>query len=207
MRASAEILRAESPSALAKAKKIVEHGGIIAYPTETFYGLGADPYNEDAVTRLFELKGRGFDKPISILVKDEIMLQQVMAGIPPAAEELIRRFWPGPLTIIFHAPPALPRLLTAGTDKIGVRVSSNPSTQKLLDIIDRPITTTSANPSGKVSPVTAEEIAGYFDDTLDLILDGGQLPGRLGSTVVDVTGDGVLVIRQGEIPTEKILKG
>ncbi|MCP3676078.1 MAG: threonylcarbamoyl-AMP synthase [Deltaproteobacteria bacterium] len=200
-----ELLKAASPAALAKAKEVVAQGGIIAYPTETFYGLGADPYNEDAVKRLFELKGRGFDKPISILVKDEIMLQQVVAGIPSAAEELIMRFWPGPLTIIFQAPLALPPLLTAGTGKIGVRVSSNPSTQTLLETIDRPITTTSANPAGKVSPVTAEEGVSYFDNNLDLILDGGQLPGRLGSTIVDVTGGNVVVLREGEIPGEKVI--
>jgi L-threonylcarbamoyladenylate synthase len=201
-----EVLKADSPEALAKAKEIIEQGGIIAYPTETFYGLGVDPYNEDAVKRLFHLKGRGFDKPVSILVKDKAMLRQVVTAIPPAAENLIRRFWPGPLTIIFQASSQLPALLTAGTGKIGVRISGNPITQKLLDTIDRPLTTTSANPSGRMSSVTAEEVAGYFDNNLDLILDGGELPGRLGSTVVDVTGDGVLVVRQGEIPTEKILK-
>jgi L-threonylcarbamoyladenylate synthase len=200
-----EVLKADSPEALAKAKEIIEQGGIIAYPTETFYGLGVDPYNEDAVKRLFHLKGRGFDKPVSILVKDKAMLRQVVTAIPPAAENLIRRFWPGPLTIIFQASSQLPALLTAGTGKIGVRISGNPITQKLLDTIDRPLTTTSANPSGRMSSVTAEEVAGYFDNNLDLILDGGELPGRLGSTVVDVTGDGVLVVRQGEIPTEKIL--
>ena len=200
-------MKADAPAALAEAKEIVEEGGIIAYPTETFYGLGVDPYNEEAVKRLFELKGRGFDKPISILVKDEVMLQQVVTDIPPVAERLIRQFWPGPLTIIFQASPQLPRLLTADTGKIGVRVSSNPITEKLLYAIGSPITTTSANPSGKKSPVTAGEVAGYFGDNLDLILDGGELPGRLGSTVVDVTCETVMVIREGEIPEERIIKG
>jgi L-threonylcarbamoyladenylate synthase len=207
LREDVEVLKADSPAALAKAKEIIVQGGIIAYPTETFYGLGADPYNKDAVKRLFKLKGRGFDNPISILVKDEAALQQVVTAVPTAAEGLIRQFWPGPLTIIFQASPQLPLLLTAGTGKIGVRVSGNPYAQKLLDTIDRPLTTTSANPTGKVSPVTAEEVAGYFDNNLDLILDGGQLPGRLGSTVVDVTGGKVVIVREGEIPGEKIING
>jgi len=207
LRGGVEVLKADSPAALAVAKAIVEQGGIIAYPTETFYGLGVDPYNEDAVKRLFELKGRGFDKPISLLVKDEAMLQQVAADIPPVARELIGRFWPGPLTIIFKASPQLPPLLTASTGKIGVRVSGNPTTQKLLDAIERPITTTSANPTGRKSPVTAGEVAGYFNGNLDLILDGGELPGRLGSTVVDVTGGRAVILREGEIGAEKIING
>ncbi|MFQ5586811.1 MAG: L-threonylcarbamoyladenylate synthase [Thermodesulfobacteriota bacterium] len=201
-----EVLKADAPEALAQAKKIVEQGGIIAYPTETFYGLGADPYNEDAVKRLFALKGRGFDKPISILAKDQAILRQVVTAVPPAAEGLIKQFWPGPLTIVFRASHQLPALLTAGTGKVGVRVSSNPITQKLLDTIDRPLTTTSANPTGKKSPVTAEEVADYFDDCLDLILDGGRLSGRLGSTVVDVTGGKAVVLREGEIPGEMVAK-
>ncbi|MFQ5328487.1 MAG: L-threonylcarbamoyladenylate synthase [Thermodesulfobacteriota bacterium] len=202
-----DLLKADSPAALAKAKAIVEQGGIIAYPTETFYGLGVNPYNENAVKRLFHLKGRDFDKPISILVKDAVMLQQVAADIPPVARKFIRQFWPGPLTIILQASPQIPPLLTASTGKIGVRVSDNPTTQKLLDTIDRPLTTTSANPTGRISPVMAEEVAGYFDDNLDLILDGGQLPGRLGSTVVDVTGGTVVIVREGEIAAEKNLNG
>ncbi len=197
-----EVLKAGSSAALARAKEIIEKGGIIAYPTETFYGLGANPYNEDAVKRLFELKGRGFDKPISILVKDEAMLGQVVADVPPVAENLIKRFWPGPLTIIFNVAPEIPELLTAGTGKIGVRISSSPIAERLLDTIDSPITATSANPSGKKSPITANEVVNHFGGRLDLILDGGRLSGRLGSTVVDITGGGIELVRDGEIPEE-----
>jgi L-threonylcarbamoyladenylate synthase len=200
-----EVLKAGSSAALARAKEIIEKGGVIAYPTETFYGLGVDPYNEEAVKRLFELKGRGFDKPISILVKDVAMLRQVVAAdIPPIAEDLINRFWPGPLTIVFKASPSLPELLTAGTGKIGVRISSSRIAERLLDTIDSPITATSANPSGKESPRTADEVVNYFDDRLDLVLDAGRLSGRLGSTVVDITRGGIEVIRDGEIPAETI---
>ena len=178
---------------------VFKKGGIIAYPTETFYGLGADPFNESAVKKLFQLKGRGFDKPVSILIKDKNMLLTVVEEIPPAAEKLIKKFWPGPLTIIFKAKKIVPSVLTGYTGKIGVRISSNPITQKLLGTIDSPITTTSANPSGKKSPVTTKEVKDYFGDKIDLIIDGGLLSGKLGSTIVDVTERELRVIREGEI--------
>ena len=181
-----------------------KRGGIIAYPTETFYGLGVDPFNETAIKRLFELKGRDSDKPISILVKDTKMLLTVVEEIPPLAEKLIKRFWPGPLTIVFKAKKTISLALTANTGKIGVRISGNQIAQKLLETIDSPITTTSANPSGKKSPVTASEVIGYFGDKIDLILDGGMLYGKLGSTIVDVTEGDLKVIRQGEISVEQL---
>src|SRR3990170_3079771 len=166
---------------------VFKKGGIIAYPTETFYGLGVDPFNETAVKKLFNLKGREADKPISILVKDKKMLAEVAEEIPLSAEKLIKKFWPGPLTIILKAKKSIPITLRAGTGTIAVRISSNTITQKLLEAIDSPITTTSANPSGKKSPVTASEVMNYFKNKVDLILDGGVLSGKLGSTIVDVT--------------------
>lgn len=183
---------------------VFKKGGIVAYPTETFYGLGVDPFNESAVKKLFQLKGRGFDKPISILVKDKNMLSEITEEVPPSAERLIKKFWPGPLTIIFKAKKTIPAIITGNTGKIGVRISGNPITQRLLAEIDFPITTTSANPSGKKSPVTASEVAGYFGDKIDLLIDGGILSGRLGSTIVDVTEGDLKVIRDGEISQKLI---
>src|SRR3989338_241328 len=112
---------------------VFKKGGIIAYPTETFYGLGVDPFNETAVKKLFNLKGREADKPISILVKDKKMLAEVAEEIPLSAEKLIKKFWPGPLTIILKAKKSIPITLRAGTGTIAVRISSNTITQKLLD--------------------------------------------------------------------------
>lgn len=202
------LLKAEtlSGSDWKRVRDIFKKGGIIAYPTETFYGLGVDPFNESAVNKLFKLKGRGFDKPISILVKDKNMLLAVVEEIPPAAEKLIKKFWPGPLTIIFKAKKTVPSAITGNTGKIAVRISSNPITQKLLEIIDSPITTTSANSSGKKSPVTAKEVKDYFGDKIDLIIDGGLLSGNLGSTIVDVTEEELKVIREGEIPVQTIFE-
>ncbi len=185
---------------------IFKRGGIIAYPTETFYGLGVDPFNEAAVNKLFKLKDRDPDKPISILIKDKKMLLEVVEEIPSSAEILRKKFWPGPLTIIFKAKKTIPSVITGNTGKIAVRISCNPITQKLLEIIDSPITTTSANPSGKKSPVTAGEVANYFGDKIDLIIDGGLLSGKLGSTIVDATEEKLKVIREGEIPVKSVFK-
>lgn len=185
---------------------VFKKGGIIAYPTETFYGLGVDPFNESAIKKLFVLKGRDPDKPISILVKDKNMLLAVVEEIPPAAEKLIKKFWPGPLTIIFKAKKTVPSAITGNTGKIAVRISSNPITQKLLEIIDSPITTTSANPSGKKSPVIVKEVKDYFGDKIDLLIDGGLLSGKLGSTIVDTTERELKITRQGEIPAKTVFE-
>ncbi len=201
-----EILKADSPEALVKARNIIRSGGIIAYPTETFYGLGVDPYNEEAIKRLFALKRRTSDKPVSILVRDTKMLAHVVMEAPPAAEGLIKRFWPGPLTILFRSTSRIPPILTGGTGKIGVRIAGNPQTMKLLEVVDLPITTTSANPSGSKPPLTAKEVANYFDGHVELIMDGGRLSGELGSTVVDITEGGLEIIREGEIPTTVLLE-
>jgi|SRR3972149_2599708 len=193
-----------SGSGWKRVRDIFKKSGMIAYPTETFYGLGVDPFNEIAIKKLFALKGREFDKPVSILIKDKKMLLTVVEEISPLAEKLIKKFWPGPLTIIFKAKKSIPSILTGGTGKIGVRISNNPIAQKLLEEIDSPITTTSANPSGEKSPVTANKVMGYFGNKIDLILDGGMLYGKLGSTVVDVTEGELIVIREGEISVEAI---
>ena len=194
-----------SQSVWKQALDIFKRGGVIAYPTETFYGLGVDPFNEAAVDKLFKLKGRDPDKPISILIKDKKMLFEIVEEIPSSAEILRKRFWPGPLTIIFKAKKTIPSVITGNTGKIGVRISCNLITQKLLEIIDSPITTTSANPSGKKSPLTAGEVADYFGDKIDLIIDGGLLSGKLGSTIVDATEEKLKVIREGEIPVKTVL--
>lgn len=194
-----------SGSGWKQVRDIFKEGGMIAYPTETFYGIGVDPFNKSAVNRLFKLKGRSHDKPISILIKDKKMLLEVVEDIPLSAKILIKRFWPGPLTIIFNAKKTIPSVITGNTGKIGVRISSNPITRKLLEEIDSPITTTSANPSGKKSPATSEEVVDYFGDKIDLILDGGLLSGKLGSTIVDTTEKELKMIREGEIPVKTVL--
>lgn len=204
--------KSEKPLILAGASGLKEspgifmRGGIIAYPTETFYGLGVDPFNKEAVERLFELKGRSEKSPVSLIIKDTDMLKRVAQEVPERAEVLMKKFWPGPLTIVFKARSTVPERLVAHTGKIGVRVSSSPEAMKLVEALDSPITATSANPSGRTPPASPAEVIEYFNGSIDLLIDGGRLPGRAGSTVVDITGDKTVILREGEIPGELVFK-
>jgi L-threonylcarbamoyladenylate synthase len=194
----------KAASSLDAAVKAVREGGIIAYPTETFYGLGVDAFNTAAVERLVKLKARPGGKPISIIIKDACVLKTVVSEVPPAATELIRRFWPGPLTIVFKAVDRLPGALTGSNATIGVRVSAHPTAARLAAELSVPLTATSANPSGEEPPVTPEEVLSYFGKTLDVLIDGGRLPGRLASTVVDVTGAEAKILRAGAIDEHEL---
>lgn len=193
-------------AALDEALRAFKGGGVIAYPTETFYGLCVDPFNKEAVEKLFTLKGRSPKSPISVIISDVSMLNEIAAGVTPSADALMKRFWPGPLTIIFKASSKVPPELLGSTGKIGVRVSGSPVARRLSETLSSPITATSANPTGKSPPNSPEEVIGYFNGTIDILIDGGRLPGRSGSTVVDASGEGIRIVREGEVPTEDILK-
>lgn len=192
---------------LERAADVIRSGGIAAYPTETFYGLGVDPFNDRAVRRLFLLKGRSPDKPVPLVVKNRAMLEMVAARIPPLAERLIKKFWPGPLTIIFEAKKNLPEIVTAGTGRVGVRISSAGVVERLFAVLEVPLTATSANPSSKKPAVSAPEVMDYFNGRLDLVIDGGGTPGGMGSTIVDVTGGEIVLVREGVIPFSEIRAG
>jgi L-threonylcarbamoyladenylate synthase len=196
------IIKASSP--LAPAIKILSEGGIIAYPTETFYGLGVDAFNAAAVERLVRLKARPGGKPISIIIKDACVLKTVAREVPAVATRLIERFWPGPLTIVFKAVDRLPGALTGENATIGVRVSADPTAGRLAAELSMPITATSANPSAAEPPVTAEEVLSYFRESIDAIIDGGRLPGEMASTVVDVTDGDVRILRAGVIGAQEL---
>ena len=183
-------------------KEVFKRGGIIAYPTETFYGLGADPFNEDALERLFELKGRPRGKPILVVIREVSELTLLAADIPDVATSLIKRYWPGPLTLVFRAKEGLSELLTGGTGKIGVRLSSSPVTQRLVEILRSPITSTSANPSGMSPARDYKEVLEYFDDAVDVVIKAERLSADQPSTVVDVTAEKPVVIREGVIKIE-----
>lgn len=199
-----------APEVLARVASALRQGSVVAYPTETLYGLGVDPLQEEALKRLYQLKGRPTGMPVSILVRDVPMLEEVAQELPGPALRLIEAFLPGPLTLVLPARPHLPLLLTAGTGKVGVRISAHPLMEHLFSEYPSPITTTSANPTGKPNARDAKKILSYFPRGIECILDAGPVPGGIGSTVVDVTGERPEVLRKGAISAKEIseaLKG
>ena len=193
--------RAEAVAAAAAALK---RGEVIVFPTETLYGLGADALDSGAVEKVFQLKGRDSQNPIPVLVADREMLYCLVADVPPLAEKLIARFWPGPLTIVLPARGDIPRPLVSASGGIGVRISSQVIATRLVEALGRPLTATSANPSGRPAARTAQEAKDYFSDRIDIYVDGGPLASKTGSTVVEIRGDGLSIIRAGEIARSQL---
>jgi L-threonylcarbamoyladenylate synthase len=195
---------ARPDQAYSQCRDVVAKGGIIAYPTDTFYGLGADPGNPAAVRRLFEIKGRRTDQPILLLLSDAGEVNNWAAGVTPQASVLMNRFWPGPLTLVFKAKAGVLPELTAGTGTIGLRVPGNGLTLDLLRSLGGVLTGTSANLSGRPSLRTAREAAEALGPLVDLVLDGGETTGGKPSTVVDVSADAPRVLREGAVPSRDI---
>jgi L-threonylcarbamoyladenylate synthase len=190
---------------LAEAEKILRAGGVIAFPTETFYGLGADANQEEAVEKIFRLKGRAVQNPISVIVYTDREVIPLVEELPAMAQILMRTFWPGALTLVFTASPTVLPRLTAGTGKIGIRVSSHPVARLIARRLAGPLTATSANLSGGPECSTADEVHRAFRDSLDAIIDGGTTAGGLGSTVLDVTVSPPLILREGVVSRSDIL--
>jgi L-threonylcarbamoyladenylate synthase len=195
---SGKVLKADSRGIEKASQKILE-GGVVAFPTETFYGLGADALELEALRKVFQIKGREENKPLLLLVADRTWLPGLVKKIPPVAEQLIERFWPGPLTLVFEASPNLPSILTAHTGQIGLRISSHPVAQALVQAVGRAITATSANVTGQPSASLASEVFQTLGKQVDAILDGGKTAGGLGSTVLDVCGALPKILRQGAV--------
>jgi L-threonylcarbamoyladenylate synthase len=181
-----------------KILSFLRKGGVIAFPTDTAYGLGADPFNESAVREIFEIKRRPETKPILLLV-NSIPMAETVAKLPPQALTLAARFWPGPLTMILPAAATVPDLLTAGTGSIGVRLPQSPFAQRLLAALGHPITATSANLTGNPAAVTVGELVDQLGSRLKIVIDGGTLPVAGGSTIVDLTGRTPVVLRPGPV--------
>jgi len=195
------------PLVVSEVVRLLKTGSVIAYPTDTFYGLGADIYNKDAIDRIYSIKNRRSDKPIIILISDKKMLRHLIANgqMSHIAERLTDTFWPGPLTLVFNASDAVPALLTANTGKIGIRLPDNELCRLLIEELKHPITATSANISGEGSIDNPADVAKSLGDTIDVLVDGGKTKGGCTSTVVDVTNDEPVVLREGVIPNSVIL--
>jgi len=177
----------------------LKRGEVIVFPTETLYGLGADALNRAAVERVFQLKGRDAANPISVLVADRTMLSTIVDQVPPLAEKLIAQFWPGPLTVVLPAKKDLCKHLMNASGGVGVRISSAPIATQLVRELGKPVTATSANPSGKTPARKIEQARAYFSGAIRVFMDGGELHSNVGSTVAEISGDSVRVIREGEI--------
>ena len=182
-----------------RAAQIVSAGGVIAFRTDTFYGLGADPFNAAAVAKVRELKGREENKPILLLLADASVADRFIADRSKAFEEVARKFWPGPLTIVGVAVADLPPEVTAGTGTVGVRVPADESVRELVRECGGALTATSANPSGREPARTAKQVTDYFGDRVDLVIDGGEVTATEASTVLDVITSPPRIIREGAI--------
>jgi len=189
---------------LTRAAEILAGGGIIAYPTETFYGLGADATNEKAIQKIFAIKGRDFKNPISLIVGRPEEIYPLVKNVPENAKKLMSALWPGALTIVFSASNKISPLLTAGSGKIGLRVSSHPLAGKIAQKIKAPLTATSANLTGSPECSKAAEVIKQIGDKIDAIIDWGKTAGGKASTVIDVTFDPPIIIREGAISRKKI---
>lgn len=198
--------RSSKPELFSRAVTAIRQGEVIVFPTETFYGLGADALNSAAVEKVVSLKGRNLENPIAVVIADREMLKEVVAEVPPAALRLMERFWPGPLTLVLPAKKTLPAPLLNSSGGIGIRISSHPAATRLARELGRPLTATSANPSGKKPARTVAEAIGYFSGHVEIFLDGGRLGGTKGSTVVEIVGDRLKIIREGEIRSQDLEK-
>ena len=188
-----------SLTALKKAVDVLLKGGLVAFPTETFYGLGANALDPKAFGRVYAIKGRREDKPLLVLVDSVRMVETLVEEISPTALVLMTRYWPGPLTLVLKAIRGLPPHLTAGTGTIGVRFPGHPVAFGLVRAAGFPVTAPSANPSGAKPPTTAAKVLQAFDGKIDLVLDGGATKGDLPSTVLDVTVAPPRILRKGAL--------
>jgi len=186
----------------------LQQGGIVAYPTETFYGLAVDPKQEQAIASLYDLKRRIEGKALSLLVPDLSILRGLVSSIPAPYEQLISSFWPGPLTLIFPAASTVSPAITGGSATVAVRISSHPVAQKLCELFGRALTATSANLSGVEALVNAAAVKDLWGNAIGYVLDGGETPGGLGSTLLECIPhkQDCRIIREGVIPIAEIRK-
>jgi L-threonylcarbamoyladenylate synthase len=184
--------------AIDQAVSALQRGGVVGFPTETFYGLGAAMASEEAVARIFRVKGRPESKPLLLLV-ESVAMAEAVAEVSETARTFMARYWPGALTLVLRARPAVPMLVTAGTGTVGVRHSAHPVAAALVRRLEGPVTAPSANRSGAVPPVTAKEVLDAFAGEIEVLIDGGPTAGGLPSTVLDLTVSPPRVRRQGAV--------
>lgn len=199
------VILKHSDQVLIRAASVITRGSVIAFRTDTFYGLGADPFNPAAVQKIKELKGREDHKPILIVISDEDQVARFIDEPSNAFTQLAKAFWPGPLTLIGKADSALPPEITAGTKTVGIRLPNDDRVRALVRACGGALTATSANPSNATPAGTAKEVENYFRDSIELIIDDGDAKTDRPSTVVDVSGAEPKLIREGMVAWTEIL--
>ncbi len=199
-----QILPSADTEAFAHAVRLLRAGKVIAFPTDTVYGVGANGFDANAIEQLFVVKSRERGKAIPYLLAKPGDLKLVAREIPRAAQLLAEKFWPGALTLVVPATNRVPKILIAGGESVAVRVPNHPTTRTLIDSLGVPLAATSANISGESDPANAPEVMAQLNGRIPLILDGGATKGNLPSTVVDVTQDPPRILRVGVIGREQI---
>ncbi len=192
-----------TPENLDRAAALLRDGAVVAFPTETVYGLGANAFDPRAVARIFEIKARPAFDPLIVHVADEASLERVAAGVPSQARILIENFWPGPLTLVLRKRAEVPDLVTAGLPTVAVRMPAHPIARALIERAGAPLAAPSANPFGYLSPTRADHVARMLGERVDLIVDGGPSEHGVESTIVMLEPQPTL-LRPGAIPTEAI---
>ena len=192
------------PEMINEAAAIIRQGGVVVFPTRCLYGLGADAFDSAAIDRVVRIKQRPADNPILVLIDSQRRLKDLVAHIPPASEVLMRAFWPGRLTLVFEAQKTLPQQLTAGSQKIGVRVPGHTVAVSLVKKVGSPITGTSANVSGHPGCNRVADLNPQISTQVDMTLDGGTLKSGVGSTVIDVTVNPPRILREGQVSADQI---
>ena len=187
-----------------KAAELIKRGGVVAFPTETVYGLGADAFNPLAVARIFEIKSRPFFDPLIVHVAGPQGLARLVLEVPPRAERLIERFWPGPLTVVLFKKEEVPEIVTAGLPTVAVRMPNHSMALRLIEESHCPIAAPSANLFGYLSPTTAGHVREQLGDRADLILDGGPCPVGVESTILSFAGERTELLRPGGVTLEEI---
>jgi len=188
------------------AGSIIKNGGLVAFPTETVYGLGANALNPRAVAKIFEVKNRPTFDPLIVHISKVEWLEKLTKEVDERAFKLIERFWPGPLTLVLYKSPIVPDIVTAGLPTVAIRMPSHPVAIALIESAETPISAPSANPFGYISPTTAEHVEKQLGDKIDLILDGGKCPIGIESTVLSLINEEPEILRPGGLPIEEIEK-
>lgn len=204
------VIRADEPGAIEEAARVLAAGGLVVFPTDTVYGIGAAVDQPEAVARLYVAKGRPLDRPIPVLIADLGQLERLASVVTESVRRLAERFWPGALTIVMPAQPWLPPEIVRDTGAVGLRMPDHPVALAVLRAAGGAVATTSANRSGEREACTVEEAIAALGETVDLYLDGGRTPGGIPSTVVEVRDGEIRVLRRGALDPaeiERLLRG